>query len=209
VLIQNGIEIEGPFVQAFPDNEVISALAFIAVSRTSPGVVHHQDYGQLQLGCFPSGVSEKAHLLEELFNASGVPCVLTPNVVTVRWRKLVWNASFNPISVLGGGVDTQQILGSPEATELVREVMAEVCRVAKAAGHELPADIARRNIDGTLAMKAYKTSMLLDFEAKRSMEVEAILGNAVRAAHRHGVSIPRLESLYVLLKLVDRQNRRS
>jgi 2-dehydropantoate 2-reductase len=87
--------------------------------------------------------------------------------------------------------------------------MAEVCRVAKAAGHELPADIARRNIDGTLAMKAYKTSMLLDFEAKRSMEVEAILGNAVRAAHRHEVSIPRLESLYVLLKLVDRQNRRS
>jgi 2-dehydropantoate 2-reductase len=55
-------------------------------------------------------------------------------------------------------------------------------------------------------MKPYKTSMLLDFEAGKPMEVEAILGNAVRAARRTGVPVPHLESLYALLQLVDRKS---
>ena len=47
----------------------------------------------------------------------------------------------------------------------------------------------------------YKTSMLLDFEAGRPMETEAILGNAVRCGQRLDVAIPHLESVYALMKL--------
>jgi 2-dehydropantoate 2-reductase len=43
--------------------------------------------------------------------------------------------------------------------------------------------------------------MLLDFEAGRPMETEAILGNTVRAGHRAGVAIPPLDMLYALMKL--------
>ncbi|GLI32647.1 2-dehydropantoate 2-reductase [Desulforhabdus amnigena] len=209
LLIQNGIEIEEPVASAFPNNEVISGLAFIAVSRVGPGHIRHQDYGRLTLGCYPSGVSEKAENLSKLFEKAGIPCDVTPDVVTARWKKLVWNASFNPVSVLGGGVDTQTMLNGKESSRLLRKVMEEICLVAKAVGHELPHDIVQTNIDGTLVMKPYKTSMLLDFEAGRPMEVEAILGNAVRAAERSQVAVPHLESLYALLKMVDQKNRRT
>jgi 2-dehydropantoate 2-reductase len=208
VLIQNGVDIEAPVVEAFPDNEIVSGLAFIAVSRVGPGKIRHLDYGRLTLGGFPSGTSERVKVLGDLLLAADVPVEITPDVVRARWQKLVWNAPFNPISVLAGGVDTAQMLGSPEVAKLAREVMEEVCATAKAVGHELPADVVQRNIDGTLVMKPYKTSMLLDFEAGRPMEVEAILGNAVRAARRCKVSVPRLESLYALLQLADCQNRR-
>jgi 2-dehydropantoate 2-reductase len=204
-LLQNGIDIELPVAQAFPDNEVISGLAFICVSRTAPGQVHHQDFGRLAIGCYPSGYSVKAQQLGGLFESVGVPCLVTPEVVTARWQKLVWNAPFNPISVLGGGVDTESILVCPPSAQLARQVMSEVCLLARSSGHELAADIIDRNLTDTLRMKPYKTSMLLDFEAGRPMEVEAILGNAVRIAQRLGISVPYLESLYGLLALVQQR----
>ncbi len=203
VLIQNGIDIEEPVQCAFADNEVISGLAFIAANRVGPGCILHLDYGRLTLGRYPSGSSEKAECLRTLLESVGVPSVVTEDVVTARWQKLIWNAPFNPISVLAGGVDTKTILDSEESTRLVRAVMEEVSEVAAASRHPLAPDVIEQNIQGTRVMKPYKTSMLLDFENGRPMEVEAILGNAVRIARSLDVPIPHMETLYALLKLVS------
>ena len=207
VLLQNGAEIEEPVARAFPNNEIISGLAFICVTRTDPGHIVHVDFGRLVVGRFPAGRSDKTDHLARLFNESGVPCTVSEDVVTDRWRKLVWNAPFNPISVLGGGVDTKTMVDNPESLELARQVMEEVCRIAEAEGHPLPAGVVEENIEGTRRMSPYKSSMLVDFEAERPMEVEAILGNAIRAAKRHKIAVPRMESLYGLLKLVDKKIR--
>jgi 2-dehydropantoate 2-reductase len=203
VLIQNGIDIEKPVERAFPDTEILSGLAFIAANRIGPGRILHLDYGRLTLGRYPAGGSEKAEHLRSLLESVGVPCVVTDDVVTARWQKLVWNAPFNPVSVLAGAVDTQAILQLEEPTHLVRQVMEEVCRLAAAAHHPLPPDVIDQNIQGTRVMKPYKTSMLLDFENGRPMEVEAILGNAVRIARSLSVSVPHMETLYALLSLMD------
>jgi 2-dehydropantoate 2-reductase len=129
---------------------------------------------------------------------------MTENVVSARWRKLVWNAPFNPISVLGGGLDTKQMVESPESLKLACRVMEEVCRISEAAGHPLPDNVVQQNIDGTRKMTPYKTSMLVDFESGRPLEIEAILGNGLKVAKRHDVSAPHMESLYALLKLVEK-----
>ena len=203
VLIQNGIGIEKPVADAFPDNDLIDGLAFIGVSRTGPGHILHQDFGRLIFGDYPTGVGEKTRLLAELFSSAGVSCETTPDVVTARWRKLVWNAPLNPLSVLGGEADTRAMMELPEVVELAEKAMAEVMRIADAEGHPLPDDIIEQNIQGTLAMRPYKTSMLLDYEAGRPMEVEAIVGNAVRIAHARGIPVPLLESLYAMTLLAD------
>jgi 2-dehydropantoate 2-reductase len=207
VLLQNGVEIEEPVARAFPDNEIISGLAFICATRTSPGHIDHTDFGRVVIGRYPAGKSVKAEELARLFNEAGLKCEVTEDAVTARWRKLVWNAPFNPISVLGGGADTQTMVENPESLELAQKVMEEVCLIAEAAGHPLPEEIVQQNIDGTRAMAPYKSSMLVDFEEARPMEVEAILGNTLRVAKRHGVSAPHMESLYGLLKLVDKKIR--
>jgi 2-dehydropantoate 2-reductase len=207
VLLQNGVEIEGPVARAFPNNQIISGLAFICVTRTDPGHIDHVDFGRLVIGRFPAGKADKADKLAAIFNDSGVPCTVSENVVTDRWRKLVWNAPFNPISVLAGGADTKTMVDNPESLELARKVMEEVCRIAEAVGHPLPAGVVEENIEGTRRMSPYKSSMLVDFEAGRPMEVEAILGNGIRAAKRHNLAVPYMESLYGILKLVDKKIR--
>lgn len=199
VFIQNGVEIEQEMLDAFPDNEVVSGLAFICCNRVGPGEILHLAYGRLALGLLPNGISSKTAQLCELFNQSGIECNASENIVTGRWQKCVWNAPFNPLSALSGGLPTLDILQTQES--FVRRIMQEVCNIAAASGHPLPADIVNANIESTYAMPPYKTSMLLDYESGQPMETEAILGNAVRAAQRLGIAVPHLESVYALMKL--------
>ncbi|MBF0152580.1 MAG: 2-dehydropantoate 2-reductase [Magnetococcales bacterium] len=199
VLIQNGVEIESSVADAFPNHEILSGLAFICVSRIAPGLLRHTCHGRLAIGRYPQGGSPAAESLAHWFRRAGTSCTVSPAIVTDRWRKLVWNAPFNPLSVLAGGLTTQDIMASPRLADLARRVMEEVLAIAEAAGHPLPPEVVERNLTETRAMYPYKTSMLLDYEAKRPMEVEAILGNAVRKAHSLGIAAPRLETLYALL----------
>lgn len=199
VFIQNGVEIEQEMLDAFPDNEVISGLAFICCNRIKSGEIFHLAYGRLALGNLPGSVSSKTEYLSELINRSGMECNATEAIITERWKKCVWNAPFNPLSVLSGGLPTLDILHSQEA--FVRNIMQEICSIAEASGHQLPNNIVNVNIENTYAMPPYKTSMLLDYENGHAMETEAILGNALRAAKRTGVASPYLESVYALMKL--------
>lgn len=207
VLLQNGIDIEEPIAQAFPENEIISALAFVCVSRIELGIIDHLDYGRLIVGRYPSGKSEKVERLSRLFNNSGVDCSIAGNIVTARWIKLVWNAPFNPMSVLGGGVDTKAMTSTEPSLVLARKVMEEVRLLAEATGHTFPTEIIDKNISDTIVMKPYKTSMLLDYENGREMEVEAILGNAVSLAKKLSLNVPHIESLYGLLTLLNNEQK--
>jgi 2-dehydropantoate 2-reductase len=199
VLLQNGIHIEEPIKNSFPNHHLISVLAFVCVSRNAAGMILHQDYGRLVVGDYPSGISQKTSELIELWKKSGVPCEAIENIQLERWRKLVWNAAFNPMSVLSGGANTKEILNNKAAQNLAQNVMKEICILAKADGCELPENVIEKNIEMTQKMQPYKTSMLLDFEAKRKMEVEAILGNAIRFAEIKNIEVPHLLSLYGLL----------
>ena len=199
VFIQNGVEIEQEIHSAFPDNEIVSGLAFICCNRTRMGEIEHLAYGRLALGNLPGYVSDKTTRLCELIRQSGIECTTTDNIVTERWKKCVWNAPFNPLSVLSGGLPTLDILQSQEA--FVRSIMLEICHIAEASGHRLPDNSVDVNIENTYAMPPYKTSMLLDYENGHPMETEAILGNAVRAAKQADLTIPHLKSVYSLMKL--------
>ena len=205
VFIQNGIEIEQELLDAFPDNEVISGLAFICSNRVRPGKIVHLAYGRLALGNASERIEKQKKTLHlcNLFNHSGIECIAADNILTARWQKCVWNAPFSPLSVLSGGLLTSDILHSQEA--FVRSIMQEVCSIAAATGHPLPDNIIDINIKSTYDMPPYKTSMLLDFEQGHPMETEAILGNTIRAGRRSGTVCPHLETVYALIKLRELQ----
>jgi 2-dehydropantoate 2-reductase len=207
VLLQNGIGIDEPAKAAFPDNEIIGGIAFISVSRPEFGLIDHRDYGRIVLGRYPSGSSERTELLARLFRSAGVPCEISADIIGARWKKLLWNAPFNPMSVLCGGADTRELIESAPTCKLARDVMNEVIMLAEKAGHTLPRSAIDTIISDTRSMAPSKTSMLQDFEKKRPMEVEAILGNAIRIATELSLPVPHMESLYGLLTLVDMKNR--
>lgn len=203
VLIQNGIDIERPIQDEFPKNEVIGGLAFICCQRIKSGQIDHQDYGHLKLGTFPSAITVNGEKLQQLFIDGGIDCFLSENLLASRWEKLIWNAPFNPLSAILGGVDTKCILADDESYNLCRNIMTEVVLLSEKSGNPVSISLVQKNLDYTNSMVAYKTSMCLDYEKGRNLEVEAILGNAVRIARKVNVPVPYLETTYALLRQVD------
>ncbi|MBF0609914.1 MAG: 2-dehydropantoate 2-reductase [Magnetococcales bacterium] len=203
-LLQNGIDVEKPLQAAFPHHELISGLAFTCLNRTAPGEITHLDYGRLVIGPYPAGESEMADRLAVLFEKAGIPCRVSQQVAGERWRKLVWNAPYNPISVLAQAT-TRQIMEEPAAALLARQVMEEVLQIAAAEGYPLSEEVVERNLTDTLKMTPYRTSMLLDYEEGRALEVEAILGTPLALARKHQLATPHMATLYALLKIIDRK----
>lgn len=200
VLIENGVEIEQEIQAAYPNNEIISCLAFIQVSRLRPGVIRHFAYGDLTIGNFPTGVSDACKKFSAMLEAADVKAPATDAVVNARWQKCVWNASFNPVSVLGGPVDTITLLNSPGGEQLIRDLMSEISNIALSTGNKMPDELIDRYISATKSAPPYKTSMALDKERGQAMEVEVIVGNTVRAGRRAALEIPKLESVYALMQ---------
>ncbi|WP_423822978.1 2-dehydropantoate 2-reductase [Salinisphaera sp. SPP-AMP-43] len=206
LLIENGIDIEPPVAEALPEHALISALAFVAVSRTGPTTIEHRAYGRLTLGAWSTGDDERCRALAALFEAGGIDVKTSASIVRERWAKSLWNTPLNPISVLADGTDTQTMLDTPGGETLARAAMAEVAAVAAADGHAMPSDAIERNIAATRRMPAYRNSMALDYRAGRALEIDAILGNVVDKAEQLGVAVPRLATLRALIAMRDREN---
>lgn len=123
---------------------------------------------------------------------------------TIRWHKLCINAAFNPSSVLSGGIGNADMVMDPELRLHLAGVMKEIWDAApKILGRDDPFQgLAgpEKILKSTERNKGSKPSMLLDWEAKRPLEIEVILGNPVRIARARGVELPRMQSLYALLR---------
>ena len=203
VLIQNGIGIEDALAEAFPENEILSAIAYIGVTRVAPGVLEHKGAGKLIIGKFGGGESSACQKLCAMFESAQVPAEYTCDIAFYRWKKLLWNVPFNALSVLGGGLLTGEMTDNGLTEELCRELMREVIAVARACRVELPDALVEENIEYTRNFPPYKTSMLIDCEKLRPLEVDAIVGTVVKYAQKYNISIPHLLTVYTILKAFD------
>ena len=201
--LQNGLGNEDFLAQHFGADRVMSGLCFICLNRISPGLIEHLDYGHLNIGEFVGQAKPRTHDLVREFQQCGVVCRVADNLMQERWGKLVWNIPFNGLTIAAGGITTADVLRDHSLHAAALALMDEVIQGAKSCGYNLPANIALELTKRTETMGAYKPSTLLDFEAGRALEVEAIWGEPLRRAQASGTAMPRLEQLYALLKSLN------
>jgi ketopantoate reductase len=128
----------------------------------------------------------------------------------VRWHKIAINASMNPSAVLTSGCGNAEMSLDPELRIHLKGVMEEVLETApKILGRPFPKKLATADaiLKSTERNTSGKPSMLLDWERGNPMELEVILGNPVRIARRKGLEMPRLQSLYALLRMAGQRRR--
>jgi 2-dehydropantoate 2-reductase len=56
---------------------------------------------------------------------------------------------------------------------------------------------------GAAAVGMHKTSMLQDLEARKPLELDALLGAVIEIAGWQGVAVPSLSTLFALAKLAE------
>ena len=203
--LQNGLGNEERLAELFGAGRVLGGLAFVCLNRIEAGVIHHMDHGFIRVGDFTEGRKDRAQRIVEMFNASLIRSDVLDSLRYGRWEKLVWNIPFNG---LGAALDltTDRLINNALGLEWVGGLMSEVIQTANALGLPLPMTLINLKIEQTRTMGAYASSMQVDRQMKRPLEVEAILGQPLLAARRVGVSTPRLSALYEMVRLVNMGN---
>ena len=207
LLIQNGIGAEPAFAAAAPGREVLGGLAFLCAQRTGPNSVAHLDYGALTIAAHapdevPAGVTPLMKQIVADLTAARTAAVLDDDLVLARWRKLLWNIPFNPLSVILDAT-TDELVADPHTVALIRVLMEEVRAAAAAEGRMLPEGIVDDLLAATARMAPYATSMKLDAESGRPMEVDVMLAEPLRRAASSGVAMPAVSVLHQQLAFLD------
>lgn len=206
VLIQNGIDIGTPIIEKYPNNIVLSGVSLIASTNYS-GVIEHEAVDNVKIGYFsnknlsPDLQKDACEKFISIYSNDRNEIVYDSDVTFTRWRKLVYNATLNPICTLTR-VDTGRLELFGGVDGIVRGAMKEVMSIAKSEGAKLPESIIEFMIRSDDPLY-YSPSMLVDLNKGNYIEVEVICGNAVRVAQRNKVDAPILKIIYELLKVVQ------
>jgi 2-dehydropantoate 2-reductase len=89
----------------------------------------------------------------------------------------------------------------PQVQEMFYAAAREVAAIAKAEGVTISPnrfDTLKEYMENIPA--ATRSSLLIDLEQKKRIEVEALQGAAVRRAKKHDVPVPIVSTLYAVLK---------
>ncbi|MCG3149712.1 MAG: hypothetical protein PCFJNLEI_03177 [Verrucomicrobiae bacterium] len=205
LLLQNGLGGEELIAGIVGPDRVLGGLCFLCSNKVRPGHIRHLDYGLVSLGEFAQrGVSDRLRGIAADLNQAGIKTQLLDDLRVARWNKLVWNIPYNGLSVILNA-NTDVLMAQPDSRRLVELILREVVADAQACGVPVEDAIVPKMLEYTDKMTPYRTSMKIDFDAGRPMEVEAIFGNPLRAAQAAGVPSPLLETLYRQLAFLNRR----
>lgn len=211
LVLQNGLGVEAEAAAIAGSERVLGGLCFLCSNKVGPGHIRHLDYKKIAMGEYSAagkavGITDRLRRIAADFERADIPIELAEDLVLARWKKLMWNIPFNGLSVVLNAT-TQDMMANPDARSLAESLMEEVMKGAAAQGRAIAPDFVQTMLDHTAKMKPYRTSMKIDYDEKRPLEVEAMYGNPLRAAQAAGVNLPQVQTLYQQLRFLDAQNR--
>jgi 2-dehydropantoate 2-reductase len=210
LVLQNGLGVEEGIAKIAGNATIIGGLCFLCSNKVGPGHIRHIDYKAITLAKYAEGyqacgiTKEMVHLAHD-FKEANVPITLAEDLWIARWKKLVWNIPYNGLSVVLDAT-TQELMANLDSRTLVEQLMEEVSLGARTSDRSIPEPFIQEMLDHTEKMEPYKTSMKVDYDERRPMEVEAILGNPLRSAQSRGIELPQISMLYQQLKFLNARN---
>lgn len=205
LVLQNGWDVERDAAQLVGAERVLGGCCFLCSNKVGPGHIHHLDYGRIAFGEYApllsGSITPRMRMIESDFRSAGVDITPTEDLGKTRWAKLMWNIPFNGLSVVLQAL-TDRIMANEHTAKLAEQLMREVHAAASGCGSVIDESVIHKLLDDTRKMVPYASSMLVDYQQGRPMEIEAIFGNPLRAARAAGVAVPRIEMLYQQLRFV-------
>lgn len=205
VLIQNGIGVEEDVQKMMPNVRLAAGVAYICVAKTQPGHVNHQYLGRLSLANYSYPDASLLNAVADDLTAAKAKTKVA-DYLEARWKKAVWNMTFNGMSVVENA-QTDQLANDPVTGKLIYRQMLEVIAAAKALGVKQISDSYADDVmDMTRKMKPYSPSMKLDYVFHRPMEIYYLYTRPIAIARSAGVDMPLMQALEDKLSSMDAAN---
>ena len=202
--VMNGVGNEETIARHVP--RVIRGTTFPAGKLLEPGHVQWDVKGDTTFSPFepaPASAAEVAALADAC-TRGGMPSEAVADARPAQWRKVIFNASTNPIGALTG-LTHGRVCERPDLRALVTNLVDEGKAVAAAQGITLDADPEALIDHAARPDVAYghKASMLQDVEARRLTEIDFLNGGIARFGRELGVPTPTHDTITALIKGVE------
>ncbi len=189
----------GVIARAIPRQHVVGCVVHASTFTPEPGLVQHKMGQGLIVGEPAGGRSDRVQRIADLLGHAGFDVTHSADVRHDIWYKLWGNLTMNPISAVTGAT-IDRILADPELRAFCSAAMLEAAAIGARIGCEISQTPEDRHAV-TARLGAFKSSMLQDVEARRPIELDAI----VRAVHEIGVRLglpaPSIAALLGLTRL--------
>ena len=203
--VQNGLGNEEAIAEHV--ERVVRGTTFPAGKIVAPGHVQWDVKGDTTFGPFESkpAPAEEVDRLADACTRAGMPAAAVADARGPQWRKVIFNASTNPIGALTG-LTHGRVCEDAALRALVSGLVDEGKAVAAAQGIELDADPEELIDHAAKPEVAYdhKASMLQDVEARRATEIDYLNGGIVRFGDEHGVPTSLNRAIWSLVKGLER-----
>jgi 2-dehydropantoate 2-reductase len=203
--VQNGLGNEEAIAEHV--ERVIRGTTFPAGKIVAPGHVQWDVKGDTTFGPFEpqAAAAEEIERLADACTRAGMPAHAVTDARGPQWRKVIFNASTNPIGALTG-LTHGRVCEDAALRSLVSSLVDEGKAVAAAQGIELDADPEELIDHAARPDVAYdhKASMLQDVEARRPTEIDYLNGGIVRFGDEHGVPAPHNRAIWALVRGLER-----
>ena len=199
--LQNGIDNGDRLAAALGESHVMIGTAAVQARVREPGVVEQLgQVGRIVFGEMSQGITPRGERMLEVFRKGGWNVELSENALGALWRKFIFitgAAGVNAVTQVTYG----EMRTVPETRELILSAYREMIDVGKASGASLGNDVLESCIamlDGFAADGM--ASLANDFRNGNPVELEGLIGTAVRIGEKLGVSTPVNSAIYALLK---------
>ncbi|MBO8173426.1 MAG: 2-dehydropantoate 2-reductase [Bacillaceae bacterium] len=203
VTLQNGVDQEETLAALFGKKRVLSAAAYLQVYIKEPGVVKQIGNDPFfVMGALDASRHEVAKQWADRLNRAGLTVTWTPHIMQEKWKKLIWNVTFNPLTA-AVEAPVSHLLDHPGLRSVAESICKEAIHVAQKEGIPIDEHFADNILAAGERARGHKTSMLQDRLQGKPMEIDAICGHIVRRGEAHGVHTPVLNTVYQMLKYVN------
>jgi len=203
ISLQNGMDRDERLVAILGREHVIGGAAYITGAEVAaPGVITHVGkVARIVFGEFDGGISARDERFLAACKNAGIDALLSTDIAKELWAKFALLSAFSGVTCVLRK-PAGPILSDPDTRKFLTDAIAETVAVAKAKGVDLGADYVARqmNFTGSVAPET-KSSMQMDLEAGRRLELEWMSGAVARFGDELGVPTPVHHFICAALKL--------
>ena len=170
----------------------------IGLCDGNSGKIRHLGGDRITVGEPDGMTTARISAIREILDLAGLTGSVSNSIRAEIWLKLAVNAAINPLSVIKHATISEILEDDGERRRLT-DLIGESRTVANALGVELP--MSPENLVAALRdFGAHKTSMLVDHELGRPLEIEPMTGAVLDIASRMQIRVPTLKALYEEVK---------
>jgi len=190
----------GTIAKLIDPARVIGSVVYPATNLVAPGVIQHIEGNRFSLGELDGSTTPRIQAISGALGRAGFKAPVIRDVRSEIWLKLWGNLSFNPISALTHAtlVDLCQF---PASRDLCAKMMAEAETIARKLNVSMRISIERR-IAGAEKVGAHKTSMLIDVEQGRPIELDALMLAVIELGELTATPTPHINAVYACTSLL-------